>query len=525
MSNKKVVLIVRDGWGYSPEFKGNAIAAARTPFDDYLNSHHAPMLLQAHGPAVGLPEGFQGSSEVGHLNMGAARIVKQEVLRIYEMIESGRLFKTEKFTQILHHLKCTNAKLHLIGLLQDEGVHAHQEHLFYFLSFFKKTVPQTKVIVHVFSDGRDTPPRSVVTFLKDLEQELNRYRNASIGTLIGRYYAMDRSKNWELTLAAYDAICFAKGTTTTNIYSSIEAQYENNKTPDHYPMFDEYLPPLILNGYQGVRPEDVVINYSYRQDRAIQLSQAFVDGNSPIYGDLSRHLRYYGLTQYYDDFSNFLVPPLTNSDRSNTLVGKIISDAGLRQLRISETQKISHVTSFFNGKITTPFPLEDRIEIPSRFEPSTFASHPEMNATEITEAVLKKLSHNYSFILVNYANSDMVGHTGDFAAAVQAAEVVDENVEIVSKAALENGYAVTITSDHGNSEEMIDLKTGERKTSHTLCPVKLHLLNSNTSVKRGETHGVLSDIGTLILNQLDLPIPAKVTPRNLRNRAAQIAKA
>ncbi|MFQ5864739.1 MAG: 2,3-bisphosphoglycerate-independent phosphoglycerate mutase [bacterium] len=521
MSKNKIILIIRDGWGYSKQTKGNAIAAANTPFDDYLNSNTNPIILQAHGPAVGLPERFQGSSEVGHMNMGAGRVIKQEVTRVYEILESGEIYKTDKFRQILQHLKNTNANIHLMGLLQNEGVHAHQEHLFYLISFFAKAMPGNRVIVHVFSDGRDTAPRSVCSFLEELEKCLEDHGNASIGTLIGRYYAMDRSNNWNLTAEAYNAICFAKGIKITNMSSAVEHQYKSSKTPDNYPMFDEYLPSLIANEYKGVQRGDVLINYNYRQDRAIQLTQAFVDTSSPIYAqnkNLNQDLHYYGLTQYYDEFSNFLIPAITNFNSSSALVGRVISNAGLRQLRIAETQKFRHVTSFFNGKLTNPFSLEDRIEIPSQYDPSSFATHPEMNAKEVTESVLKKLSDHYPFILINYANCDMVGHTGEFSAAVKAVEVVDKNVEIVSKEAIKNDYAVIITADHGNSEEMIELKTDEIKTSHTLNPVKLHVLSPSSSVHVTNltgTQAILSDIGTLILRLLHLPIPDEMTSRNL----------
>lgn len=522
MTKNKLILIIRDGWGYSPETNGNAIAAAKTPFDDYLNSKYTPVILEAHGPAVGLPKGFQGSSEVGHMNIGAGRIIKQEVTRIDEMFEQGEIYETDKFKTILQHLKNTNANLHLMGLLQNEGVHAHQQHLFYMLSHVKRVLPETKVIVHVFSDGRDTAPRSVFTFLKELEKYLNDNGNASIGTLMGRYYAMDRVRNWNLTSRAYDAICFAKGTKVRNIYSAIESHYEKSKTPDNLPMFDEYLPPLILNGYRGVQPRDVLVNYNYRQDRAIQLSRAFVDESLPIYESLNRDLHYYGLTQYYDEFSNFLIPPIMDADSSNILVGKVISDAGLRQLRISETQKYRHVTSFFNGKLTTRFPLEERIEIKSQFDPSSFATYPQMNAYDVTEAVLQNLSKDYSFILINYANCDMVGHTGEFSAAVEAVEVIDKNVQIISQEAIKLGYNLLITADHGNSDEMIDLKTGEIKTSHTLNPVKLHLLSSDSSLNIKVDKGVLSDIGTLILRLLGQTIPEEMTSRNLDLTLKQI---
>lgn len=516
MPDNKVLLIVRDGWGNAPKTKGNAIAAANTPFDDYLNSqNNNKVLLETCGPAVGLPEGFQGSSEVGHMSMGAGRIIKQEVTRINAMFEDGEFYKSDKFYEMLTRLKSASANIHLMGLLQNEGVHAHQQQLFYLLSYFKQVLPDRKVFVHVFSDGRDTAPQSVCGFLDELESQLKKHGNAAIATLVGRYYAMDRARNWKLTSITYDAICFAKGLPVSNIYTAIEQQYEKNKTPDKLPMFDEYLPPFILNEYQGVRPQDVLINFNYRQDRAIQLSQAFVEPSCTIYHDFNKNLHYYGLTKYYDQFRNFLVSEIITSNGSSALVGKVISDAGLRQLRMAETQKFRHVTSFFNGKLTNPFPQEERIEIPSEYDPSAFATHPEMNAREVTAALLEKLTDDYAFILVNYANCDMVGHTGNFNAAVKACEIVDKNVETVSKHAIKRGYSVIITADHGNSDEMLYLDSGKIKTSHTLNPVKLHLLNSNATIKPVQSKGVLSNVGTLILSLLNLPIPREMTCLNM----------
>ncbi len=518
MNKDKVMLIVRDGWGFSEKKEGNAIAAAKVPFDDYLNSKYLPVILGAHGPAVGLPEGFQGSSEVGHMNMGAGKIVIQEVTRINELLESGEFYKSSNFRSILQKLNDNeNATVHLMGLLQDEGVHSHQQHLFLLIKYFAVNYPRHQLVVHVFADGRDTPPKSTFTYLRELEKYLSGHGNAIIGTVMGRYYAMDRSKNWDLISLAYDAICYGKGERYDDLYATIKSKYENEVTPDNQPMFDEYLTPMINREYQGVNAGDVLINFNYRQDRAIQISKAFLDPDTPISSPFYENISYFGFTQYYDEFPYYLIDAISGDEESAVLVGKIIADAGLKQLRISETQKYRHVTSFFNGKLTNPFPGEERIEIPGSFDPSEFATHPEMNADDITTAVEKELGKEYDFIMINYANCDMVGHTGDFDAAVKAAEIVDANVKKVAEQALHLGYNVLITADHGNSEEMVDPITGEPKTSHTLNPVKLHLLSDKYVLHyaSGKKSGILADIGTLILRMLKLPVPSEMDAMNI----------
>ena len=285
MNKNKVFLIIRDGWGYSNEEKGNAITAAKTPFDDYINSAYKPVILKAHGPSVGLPEGFQGSSEVGHMNMGAGQIVTQEVTRINDLLETGDFYKSTKFEESLSKVEKGKTAIHLMGLLQDEGVHAHQQHLFLLLQYFFNNFPENKIYVHVFADGRDTPPKSTMTFLKDLEQQLENHENGILATVAGRYYSMDRSKNYKLISIGFDAICSAKGERFNDIYGKIHECYENQKTPDNQPMFDEYLKPLINSDYKGVNEGDILINFNYRQDRAIQITRAFTEPDSPVNSD------------------------------------------------------------------------------------------------------------------------------------------------------------------------------------------------------------------------------------------------
>ena len=514
MKKSKVLLVIRDGWGYLEKEEGNAIRQANVPFDQYLLTNTEQVLLQCHGEAVGLPPGFQGSSEVGHMNMGAGRIVEQEVTRIFRAIQDGSLFHSHTFDQVTSMLEKSGTTVHLFGLLQDEGVHAHQEHLFQIIKYLKETYSRLSIVIHPIADGRDTPPRSFITFFDQLQEVILKYEQISIGSIWGRYYGMDRSKNVNLIKIAYEAMMFGKGKRVSDFREEILSAYENEVTPDNEPMFDEYLRPLISESYQGMNPGDVVINFNYRQDRAIQISKAFTDSSYPIYAELAAKLHYFGLTQYYDEFKNYLINPISEGASMNHILGEVLSGKGLKQLRISETQKFRHVTSFFNGKRTEPFPQENQVEIPSQYDPSTFASHPEMNAKEIAEEVMIRLNQDYDFIAVNFANCDMVGHTGILKAAKIGAEVVDKYVKMVTKAAMSRGYTILITADHGNSEEMVDAKGGI-KTSHTTNPVKLHMLSESKALSFTTDHGILSDIAPLILSILEIEVPKEMSSRHL----------
>ncbi len=514
----KVMLIIRDGWGYSEQSEGNAILHAARPFDRYLLASTSGILLACHGEQVGLPPGFQGSSEVGHLNMGAGRIVEQEVTRIFSAMADESLFDSAGFRRIRSQLERPGCRLHLFGLLQDEGVHAHQEHLFQIMRYVGMRFPDLVQIIHPIADGRDTPPRSFISFYHKLLDTCRELRTARIGTVHGRYYGMDRSKNWNLVTLAVRAMIHGEGRRVDDIEAAVREAYQDETTPDHAPMSDEYLKPMIVQNYDGMRPGDVVINFNYRQDRAIQISKSFVDPECPSFDPAAHEIHYYGLTRYYDAFRNYLVEPMSDDASMRNLLGEVVSKAGYRQLRIAETQKFRHVTSFFNGKRTAAYDREDQIEIPSEFDPAVFASHPEMNAGDVTRELLSRLSLGYEFIVVNYANCDMVGHTGDYDAAKAAADIVDANVRETTRKAIEAGYTVLITADHGNSEEMIDAR-GEPKTSHTINPVKLHVLSENLDVQFRRDHAILSDITALILRILDLPVPDEMVSRGLEETA------
>ncbi|MGC9363086.1 MAG: 2,3-bisphosphoglycerate-independent phosphoglycerate mutase [Fidelibacterota bacterium] len=509
---RPVALIIRDGWGYSENPKGNAVMAAKTPNIDSYKNKYPWTLLECSGEAVGLPAGYQGSSEVGHLNIGAGRIVIQELKRIDDGLTNGTLFQSPKWHNLIENWKSNKSRLHLLGLLQDEGVHAHQEHLFKIMRQAREEYPEGEIIIHPFLDGRDTPPRSTLEYIAKLNRVMQDVGNCRIGTLMGRYYGMDRSRNWKLTDIAYHCIVNADGRRAESAEEAVKESYEKDQTPDHVDMFDEYIPPYVIGSYDGVHDGDSVMHTNYRQDRAIQLSMAFVDPKYP--GQLQRRpqIVYVGFTQYYDEFDNYLLGSMSSGGGMKNLLGEVISKAGLRQLRIAETQKFRHVTSFFNGKSTTPFPNEDQVDIPSRFDPASFASQPEMDAYNVTAEVLKRLEHNpYHFIVINYANGDMVGHTGNFDAARKAIEIVDENVGRVVQRLLELDAHVLITADHGNSEQMVDYETGMVKTSHTLNPVELIYMAKDSPGTKLIERGKLSDIAPTVLRLMGLQIPPEMT--------------
>ncbi len=510
---RKVVLVIRDGWGISADTRRNAIAGARTPTIDRLLKTCPHGVLEASGEAVGLPAGYQGSSEVGHLNMGAGRIVEQELKRINDAIRDGSLFKVDCFKKAIAAATAGGGALHVMGLVQDEGVHAHQDHLF---AIMKEAAAAgvKKLYVHFFGDGRDTPPRSALTYVKDVRDKMAEYGLGEFGTVMGRYYSMDRAQYWNLTREAYDAINFCKGVPAATAEEAFTNAYEQVKTPDGTDMTDEYVPPTIIGDYPGVKEGDAVIHFNYRQDRAIQLTRMFVEAECPGRDGPPRKLVYCGLTRYYDEFRGNLLEPLDGL--LTNVLGRVLQDHGLRQLRIAETQKFRHVTSFFNGKLIEPFKGEERIEIKSQYDPATFAEHPEMNAYDVAAEVCRQIDRDvYDFVVVNFANCDMVGHTGNYDAAVRAVQVVDECVGRVVASAGPKGYVVMITADHGNAEEMWDFERNAPKTAHTTNPVEFIYVDEAGTAPAVRPRGILSDIAPTVLAVMGLPQPAEMTCRSL----------
>ncbi len=513
---RPVVLIIRDGWGVNPRKEGNSAFLAKTPVIDQIRARYPHCLLDCCGEAVGLPDGYQGSSEVGHLNMGAGRIVVQELKRIDDGLSSGSLFESPKWANLIANWKANKSQLHFFGLLQDEGVHAHQEHLYKLMKRARQEYPEGRIVIHPFLDGRDTPPRSTLEYVARLKQEMAIVGNCTIGTIMGRYYGMDRVKNWKLTDIAYNTIVTAEGKKISSVEDAIKASYEADKTPDGTPMTDEYIPPMVVEGYEGVKDGDSIMHTNYRQDRAIQLTQAFVSADYPGSRKATPKTVFLGFTRYWDEFEDYLLGAMGAGGGMDNLLGEVVSKAGIRQLRIAETQKFRHVTSFFNGKSTTPSEGEDQVELKSRFDPATFASHPEMDAYTVTDELLKRLENNpYGFIVVNYANCDMVGHTGDTAAATRATEVVDECIGKILPRLMELDAHVLIYADHGNAEQMVDYKTGMTKTSHTLNLVDCFYVANDAAGVRLTPLAKLSAIAPTALQMLGLPVPCEMTTPSL----------
>ncbi len=505
-----VVLIVLDGVGYTERTEGNAVLAASTPNLDYYRQTYPRSFLGASGEAVGLPAGFQGSSEVGHLSMGAGKVVIQELKRINDQLESGQIYNTVLWKSMMAQWQTRDSTFHLCGLLQDEGVHAHYDHLFKFIRQASTENPGGKIVIHPFLDGRDTPPRSALEHLSKLEMVLAEIKNASTGTLMGRYYGMDRGKVWKITDQAYDCMVLARGRTMTSAATAIQSSREQDKTPSGADMFDEYFEPCVMEGYTGIHDGDVVLHTNYRQDRATQLTLAFTSKDYPGAPKPDLDIIYAGMTAYYDGFEQFLLAADGGDETEPSVtVGQLIAEAGLHQLRMAETQKFPHVTSFFNGKLTTPYKNEDREELEGRFDPASFADHPEMEAYRVTESLLQKLAEDrYDFIMVNYANGDMVGHTGNFDAGVKAVEVLDECLGQLIPAILERDGQILMTADHGNVDQMVDYETGDVRTSHSLNPVELLYIADKSHLNVELSDGCLSDIGVTILNLLGIePAP------------------
>jgi len=511
----KVVLLIRDGWGVRKEKKYNAVLNAKTPNVNKYLAKYPWTLIEASGEAVGLPAGYMGSSEVGHLNMGAGRIVVQELKRLKDAFENGSIYQAPAFKAVIDNCVKNGSALHLMGLVQDEGVHAHQDHLY---AIIKHAADKKikKVYVHFFADGRDTPPNSSLGYLKMLEDKFKEYGLGEVATLMGRYYAMDRNETWQLTSQAYDLIVDAKGRHADTAEQAIKDSYKNDKTPDGNKMVDEYIPPTVIDGYKGVKDGDGIILFNFRQDRAIQLSRAFVEDDYKGVRNRRPHITYCGLTKYYDSFKYNALAPMSEGGGMNKLLGEVLADNNKTQLRIAETQKFKHVTSFFNGKLIKPFKGEDRIEIKGTFDPATYAEHPQMDAQTVAQRAADEISKNkYDFVVINFANCDMVGHTGSMEAAIKAVETVDSCTGLVTEAALKAGYTVLITADHGNAEEMWDEKINMAKTAHTTNKVELIYAANDVKGIELKDGGKLADIAPTVLQILGVKAPKEMTAVSL----------
>ncbi len=505
---KPVALIILDGFGIGTKTIGNAVKAANLPNYKRISSQFPKTELQASGLAVGLPEGQMGNSEVGHLNIGAGRVVYQELTRITKEIEEGDFFNNPVLQGAIEHAKVNGKQLHLMGLVSDGGVHSHINHLYGLLKL-SKAAGLKDVLIHCFLDGRDTPPQSALQYITELEQQIAEIGVGKIASISGRYYAMDRDQRWERVKTAYDAIVLGKGRLSNSPVEAVEEAYKLGEV-------DEFVNPTVVAG-QGkaheMDPGDSVIFFNFRPDRARQLTRALMD--EAFTGFVREKgcfpLHYVSMTQYDATIPGVRVAYEPQS-LFNTL-GEYVSKKGLKQFRIAETEKYAHVTYFFNGGVETPNVNEDRKLIPSP-KVATYDLKPEMNAAEVTETLLAELDQNtYDLIVVNYANPDMVGHTGVFDAVVKALETVDTCLgKVIDKLVEKGGYAL-VTSDHGNSEDLIDEETGNPITAHTTNPVPLVVVGAG-NVKLAED-GKLCDIAPTLLALLGLEKPEEMTGKNL----------
>jgi 2,3-bisphosphoglycerate-independent phosphoglycerate mutase len=511
---KPLVLTVLDGWGYRAETKGNAIALARKPTYDELLKKFPNTLIHTSGPFVGLPEGQMGNSEVGHMNMGAGRIVHMDITRIDVLVANKQLQNVPLFQQAMERGR--QRQLHLLGLLSDGGVHSHINHLFALLEMAKQQKVE-KVFVHCFMDGRDTPPNSGREFVRQLQQKMRELQIGEIATLIGRYYAMDRDNRWEREELAYRAMAHGEAETRTgDPVAALQRSYEQDVT-------DEFVKPIVVTKGTGasaapaglIRDDDAVIFFNFRADRARQMTFALASPNFDKFSDPKRpkNLFYVAMTQYDKNWPwlKYVIGP----EKLEHILAQVFADVRYKNLRCAETEKYAHVTYFFNGGEEKPFGGEERILVPSP-KVATYDLKPEMSAEGITDTVVKAIEKNeFDAIIMNYANADMVGHSGKLEAAIKAVEAVDAGLARIYQALKPRGGAWIITADHGNAETMIDPTTGGAHTYHTTNPVPLVLVSDDDHLQL-QPNGSLRDIAPTMLGALGQPQPADMTGRDLR---------
>ncbi len=500
---RRAMLIILDGWGINPDPKVSAIKAARTPFMDKLWNEYPHATLKTYGLNVGLPEGQMGNSEVGHMNLGAGRIVYQDLVKINKAIDDGSFFENPELKKAFEYAKQHGKKVHLLGLVSDGGVHSHIKHLYALIDMAQKYgVP---VCIHAFTDGRDVDPHSGIGFLKEL-QDYIKDKNACIATVTGRYYAMDRDRRWQRVAKAYHALVNGEGYKTTDILKAVQQSYDKGVS-------DEFIEPIVHTDNEGkplatIEPGDVVIFFNFRTDRGRQLTRALSQEDFPEYGMKKLPLYFVTMTNYDDTFKNIHVV-FPKEDLKDTL-GELVSKAGKTQLRIAETEKYPHVTFFFSGMREEPFPGEDRILIPSP-KVATYDLKPEMSAYEVTDALMDRLDKNPpDLVVLNYANGDMVGHTGVFEAAVKAVEAVDDNLSRLVPKALDKGYDIIILADHGNADKMVN-PDGSPNTAHTTNPVPVILVSNRIRPKLKD--GILANVAPTLLKLMGMqPAPGMEPP-------------
>ncbi|MDD2335392.1 MAG: 2,3-bisphosphoglycerate-independent phosphoglycerate mutase [Geobacteraceae bacterium] len=507
--SKPLILMILDGWGLSPRRENNAIALANPQVMSRLCREYPYTELQASGMAVGLPDGQMGNSEVGHLNIGAGRIVYQELTRITKAITDGSFFRNPVLLDCLAKTRTSGGRLHLAGLLSDGGVHSHNTHLYALLQLARQEGIK-EVFVHCFLDGRDTPPKSALEYISSLEEEMQKIGIGRIATIMGRYYAMDRDNRWERVEMAYNAMALGEGNTAESALEALAKNYDQE-------INDEFVIPSVVcdrNGPVGtIRDGDGFIFFNFRSDRAREITRAFTDpvftGFSPVFRP--KFSSFVCMTEYDETFG---LPVAFAPEELKNILGEVVSKAGLHQLRIAETEKYAHVTFFFNGGNETPFPGEERVLVPSPKEVATYDLKPEMSVFQVTAELVGRLDEKrFDFIVLNFANPDMVGHTGFLDAAVKAIGAVDQCVGVVVDKVLSQGGSLLITADHGNAERMVD-ENGHPHTAHTCNPVPLVLVGDAGKGFHLRS-GVLADIAPTVLEILGIPKPAEMTGSSL----------
>ncbi len=507
MEKKPVMLMILDGFGINENNDGNAVALANKPNIDKLMKKYPTAVGHTSGLDVGLPDGQMGNSEVGHTNIGAGRIVYQELTRITKSIEDGDFFSIPEFIEAIENCKKYNSKLHIMGLVSDGGVHSHIRHLYGLLEMAKRRDFEN-VYIHCFLDGRDTPPSSADEYIAELENKMREKGLGKIASLSGRFYAMDRDKRWERVEKCYNALVNGEGVKAGSAISAIENSYQKE-------VFDEFVEPTVIcNGETPIATigeHDSVIFFNFRPDRAREITRSLVDNNFDGFETKPLDLYFVCFTSYDETMPNvkvaFKKEPIVNT------FGEVVSKNGLTQLRIAETEKYAHVTFFFNGGEEKQYPGEDRILVPSP-KVETYDMKPEMSAYEVTDKVIEAIQANkYDTIILNFANPDMVGHTGNLNAAIAAVEAVDKCVGRIVEEMLKKDGTILMTADHGNAEQMVDYKTGDPHTAHTTNPVPLVLISSNKDYKIKD--GKLADLAPTLLELMNIEKPAEMTGESL----------
>ncbi len=499
----KFILIILDGFGLRKESEANAIAQAKTPHLDRMMMSSPLSKIETSGKFVGLPDGVMGNSEVGHKSMGAGRIIKQDLVRINDSIKSNELQNNINLQACFNHVKKNNSTLHILGLLSDGGVHSQIDHLDYILKSARESNID-RIALHPITDGRDTAPKSGIGFMKHLQSQIHNDSEYNIATVSGRYYGMDRDSRWDRIEKAYNMLVYGDGDHYSEPISAINGSYKKG-------INDEFILPCIIGEANPIKDGDAVLTMNFRADRMRQIVRALKDPNFSHFNTKSLDILLTCMTKYQEDFPH---PALFKPEKIENIFPEILSQHQYRQLRIAETEKYAHVTYFFNGGSEESFPGESRLLIPSP-KVDTYDMKPEMSALEVTDSVVKAISEEkYEAIIMNYANPDMVGHTGNIEAAIKAIETIDSCLGHILEAVSGKNAAIFLTADHGNLELMVDPETGEMHTAHTTLPVPLILEGVDDSYKLKDS-GKLADIAPTILDFLDIPIPKEMNGSSL----------